>query len=230
MTMRSRPGRGAVIAIVVLALLAVVGYTGYAGTAVYQQLDSGRQELVAAQAGMSAAVQSADPAQLRVVADQLRQAERDFNDAGRRARTDPALRVAGGVPGAGPNLDATAHLAAIGADMSRAGQAAAAVAIQVTGLKQQYAGRTLTPDDLQIVLQQAQGIARDYSASTQAIGQQLRAAHAERAQVKTTDLAGPLRDAFDAVDLALAEADTAFLRFQDVRQVLSDFLGVRLPA
>src|ERR1700737_2068521 len=152
--MRSRPGRGAVFAIVVLALLAVLGYTGYAGTAVYQQLDSGRQELVAAQAGMSAAVQSADPAQLRVVADQLRQAERDFNDAGRRARTDPALRVAGGVPGAGPNLDATGHLAAIGADMSRAGQAAAAVAIQVAGLKEPYAGRTLTPGDLQALLQQ----------------------------------------------------------------------------
>jgi hypothetical protein len=106
---------------------------------------------------------------------------------------------------------------------------AAAVAIQVAGLKQRYAGRTLTPDDLQTVLQEARGVARDYSASTQAIGQQLRAAHAERAQVKTTDLAGPLRDAFDAVDRALAGADTAFLRFQDVRQVLSDFLGVRLP-
>jgi hypothetical protein len=228
--MRWHHGRGAVIAIVVLALLALVGYTGYAGTAVYQQLDGGRQELVAAQAGMTAAVHSADPAQLRVVADQLRQAERDFSDAGGRARNDPALHVAGAVPVAGRNLDATAHLAAIGADMSRAGQAAAAVAIQVASLTQQYAGRTLTAEDLQVVLQQAQAIARDYSASIQAIGQQLRAAHAERAQVRTTDLATPLRDAFDAVDRALAEADTAFLRFQDVRQVLSDFLGVRLPA
>src|ERR1700737_3755126 len=138
----------------------------------------------------------------------------------------PALQGASVVPAAGRNLDATAHLAAIGADMSRAGQAAAAVAIQVARLKQQYAGRTLTPEDLQVVLQQAQGIARAYSASAQAIGQQLRAAHAERAQVNTTGLAGPLRDAFDAVDRALAEADTAFLRFQDVRQVLSNFWGV----
>ncbi len=39
-------GRGAVIAIVVLVLLAAVGYPGYAGTAVYQQLASGRQELL----------------------------------------------------------------------------------------------------------------------------------------------------------------------------------------
>src|SRR5207253_3777107 len=145
----------------------------------------------------------------------------DFSDAGRRARNDPALRALAGLPAAGRNLDAVTHLATIGADMSRAGEAATAVAIQVAGLKQQYAGRTLTPDELQVVLQQAQGIARDYSASTQAIGQQLRAAHAERADVKTSDLAGPLRDAFDAVDRALAEADTAFLRFQDVRQVLS---------
>ncbi|MDQ6712232.1 MAG: hypothetical protein M3Z28_03460 [Candidatus Dormibacteraeota bacterium] len=228
--MKAEHGRGAVIAIVVLALLAAAAYTGYAGTTVYQQLDSGRQELVSAQAGMSAAVQSGDPAQLRASAAQLRHAERDFSDAGRRSREDPALRVVGGIPAAGRNLDAIGHLAAIGADMSRAGEAAAEVAIQVAALKQQYAGRTLTPDDLQIVLQKAQGIAKDYSASTRAIGQQLRAAHTERAQVTTTELVGPLKDAYDAVDRALPQADTAFLRFQDVRQVLSDLLGVRLPA
>jgi hypothetical protein len=228
--MRAHPAPAVVIAIVVLGLLAMVGYTGYAGTTVYRQLDSGHQELVAAQADMTAAAQSADPAQFRAAAAQLRLAELDFSDAGQRSRHDPALRLVGGIPAAGRHLDAIAHLAAIGADMSRAGEAAAVVAIQAAGLKQQYAGRALTPDDLQSVLQQAQGIARDYSASTQAIGQQLRAAHAERAQVTTTDLVGPLRDAYDAVDAALAEADTAFLRFQDVRQVLADFLGVRLPA
>lgn len=212
-----------------LALLAAVGYTVYAGTMVYRQLDSGRQELVAAQASMSAAAHSADPASLQAAAKQLRQAERDFTEAGRRSREDPALRLAGGVAPAGRQLDAIAHLAGIGADMSRAGEAAAAVAIQVAGLKQQYAGRALTPDDLQVLLQQAQTIAKDYSASTQAIGAQLRAAHAGRAQVTTTDLVAPLRSAYDEVDRALAEADTAFLRYQDVRQVLSDFLGVRLP-
>jgi len=227
--MRTRRGCSAVIALVLLLVVAV-GYAGYAGTTVYQQLDSGRQELAAAQAGMTAAAQSADPAQFRAAAAQLRLAELDFSDARQRSIHDPALRLVGGIPAAGRNLDAIAHLAAIGAGMSRAGEAAAVVAIQAADLKQQYAGRALTPDDLQVVLQQAQGIARDYSASTQAIGQQLRAAHAERVQVTTTDLVGPLRDAYDAVDQALAEADTAFLRFQDVREVLSDFLGVRLPA
>jgi hypothetical protein len=58
----------------------------------------------------------------------------------------------------------------------------------------------------------------------------LGAAHAERAQVDTGQLLGPLRDAYNAVDRALAEADTSFRRYQDVRQVLSDFLGVQLPA
>jgi hypothetical protein len=222
-------GRVAIIAIVALALLALVAYTGYAGTTVYQQLDSGRQELVAAQASMAAAARSGDAEQLRASAHQLRQAERDFNDAGGRARNDPALRLVGGIPAAGRNLDAVTHLAAIGANMSRAGEAASAVAIQVAALKQQYAGRTLTPDDLQLILQQAQDIAKDYGTSTQAIGQQLRAAHAERAQVTTADLVDPLRNAYDAVDAALANADNAFLRFQDVRQLLSDYLGVRLP-
>src|SRR6202022_999930 len=139
--MASHPGRLAVIAIVVLALLAAVGYTGYAGTTVYQQLDSGRQELLAAQAGFSAAAQSADPAQLRAPAAPLRVAERGFSAPGGRARNDPALRLLGRIPAAGRNLDAFAHLAAFGADRSGAGEAAAAVAIQVVGLKQQYAGR-----------------------------------------------------------------------------------------
>jgi len=53
--MRARRGCGAIIGIVLLALLATVGYTAYAGTAVYRQLDSGRQELVAAQAELSTA-------------------------------------------------------------------------------------------------------------------------------------------------------------------------------
>jgi len=161
--------------------------------------------------------------------DQLRRAERDFEDAKARARDDPALRLAGGVPAAGHEVDASVRLAAIGADLSRAGQAAAAVAIQVAALKQKYTGRALTADDLDTILQQAQAIAKTYSGSIQAIGQQLRAAHRERAEVTTTDLVAPMRNAYDAVDQALAEADTAFTRYQDVRQVLSDLLGVRLP-
>ena len=214
----------------VIAGLAAAGYTTYAGNHVYQSLESGRRQLVAAQASMKAAAHSADPRLLAAAAAQLQHAERDFDDANRRSRDDPALRLVGGVPAAGRQIDASAHLAAIGADMSRAGEGAAAVAIQVAALKQKYAGRPLGADDLEAALEEAQTIARNYSASTRAIGEQLHAAHAERERVTTTDLIGPLRDAYDQVDRALVEADTAFLRYQDVRQVLADFLGVRLPA
>jgi len=215
---------------VVIAGLAAAGYTTYAGNRVYQSLESGRRQLVAAQASMKAAAHSADPRLLAAAAAQLQHAERDFDDANRRSRDDPALRLVGGVPAAGRQIGASAHLAAIGADMSRAGEGAAAVAIQVAALKQKYAGRPLGADDLEAALEEAQAIARNYSASTRAIGEQLHAAHAERQRVTTTDLIGPLRDAYDQVDRALVEADTAFLRYQDVRQVLADFLGVRLPA
>jgi len=215
---------------VVIAGLAAAGYTTYAGNRVYQSLESGRRQLVAAQASMKAAAHSADPRLLAAAAAQLQHAERDFDDANRRSRDDPALRLVGGVPAAGRQIGASAHLAAIGADMSRAGEGAAAVAIQVAALKQKYAGRPLGADDLEAALEEAQAIARNYSASTRAIGEQLHAAHAERERVTTTDLIGPLRDAYDQVDRALVEADTAFLRYQDVRQVLADFLGVRLPA
>ena len=221
---------GLVVAIVILTLLVAGGYTAAAGAAVYQDLDSGRQALVAAQASMTAASRTADLAELQSAADQLRVAEQRFNDARTRSTTDPALRLASGIPGAGRHLDASTRLAAIGGDMSRAGEGAAAVAIQVAGLKRKYAGRPLTADDLQTALQEAQAIARTYSASIQAISQQLHDALAERAQVDTTRLVGPLTDAYDAVDGALAEADTSVRRYQDVRQVLSDFLGVQLPA
>jgi hypothetical protein len=227
--MGSTRGRGGLAAIVILALLGVLGYTAYAGAAVYQDLDRGRQALVAAQLTMSVATRAADPAQLQGAATQLKLAEQDFNEAARRSSNDPALRLVGGIPGAGRQLDASTHLAAIGADISRAGEGAAAVGLQVAALQQKYAGRALTPDDLQTLLQQAQSITRDYSASTKAIGQQLRAARSERGQVNTTDLVGPLRDAYTEVDRALAESDAAFLRYQDVRQLLSDLLGVRLP-
>jgi hypothetical protein len=221
---------GLVAAIVILALLLAGGYTASAGAAVYQDLDGGRQALVAAQGSMTAAARTADAGELQSAAGQLKVAEQHFNDARGRSSTDPALRLASGIPGAGRQLEASTHLAAIGADMSRAGEGAATVAIQVAGLKQKYAGRTISADDLQAALQEAQAIARTYSASIRAISQELRAAHAERAQVDTTRLVGPLKDAYDAVDRALAEADTSFRRYQDVRQVLSDFLGVQLPA
>jgi hypothetical protein len=219
-----------VVATMIVAGLLAAGYTTYAGNRVYQSLESGRRQLVAAQASMNAAAHTSDPGLLAAAAAQLKQAERDFDDANRRSREDPALRLVGGVPAAGRQIDASGHLAAIGADMSRAGEAAAAVAIQVAALKQKYAGRSLGADDLEAALAEAQTIARNYSVSTRAIGEQLHAAHAERERVTTTDLIGPLRDAYDQVDRALVDADTAFLRYQDVRQVLADFLGVRLPA
>ena len=214
----------------IIAGLLAAGYTTYAGNRVYQSLESGHRQLVAAQASMNAAVHTADPRLLAAAAAQLKQAELDFDDANRRSRDDPALRFVGGVPAAGRQIDASAHLAAIGAEMSRAGEGAAAVAIQVAALRQKYAGRSLSADDLEAALAEAQTIARNYSASTRAIGEQLRAAHAERERVTTTDLVAPLRDAYDQVDRALVAADTAFLRYQDVRQLVADFLGVRLPA
>ena len=217
------------IAAILLTLIAATGYTAYAGGSVYRSLDSGRQQLVAAQATIKNASSSADVGQLQTAVAELQSAEHDFGDAEARARNDPALRLASGVPAAGREVDASAHLAAIGAHLSRAGQAAAVVAIQASALKQTYRGRTLGADDLPAILAQAQAIASSYRGSIDAIGRELLAAHQERAQVTTTDLVAPMRRAFDAVDQALAEADTAFVRYQDVPQVLSDFLGVQLP-
>lgn len=216
------------LALVVLALLAAAGYTAFAAASVYQGLESGRTELVAAEAAIAAAERSADGGSLRGGANQLKRAEQDFSDAERRSSQDPALRLAGALPWSGSQVDASAHLGAIGADLSRAGEGATTVALQVAALRQRYAGRPLTPDDLQAILQQAQAIASSYEGSIAQIGAQLEAAHAERAQVATGGLIPPLRHAYDEVDRALTRADTAFVRYQDVRRVLSDLMGIPL--
>ncbi|HEY8736764.1 MAG TPA: hypothetical protein VIO62_06945 [Candidatus Dormibacteraeota bacterium] len=222
-------GRGALVVILLLAVVAAIGYTAFSSVQVYQQLDGGRRELVAAQAGLAAAGRSGDERTLATVVGQLRQAELDFDDAHIRALKDPALSIVGRVEVAGRQIDATAHLAAIGTDISRAGESAAAIAVEVARLRRQYAGQALTSDNLPALFQQAEAIATKYAASARAIGDQLRAAHAERAAVASTSLVPPLRNAYGQVDAALADADTAFLRYQDVRRVLSDLLGVSLP-
>ena len=215
-------------AIVILALLLTGGYVAYRADDVYQSLQNGRAALVAAQDGIAAGEKSGDRVQLQAAMSELRQAEQHFLDARQTAGDDPAFSVLGQLPGSGNQLAATVHLASIGADLSRAGEAADTIALQVAVLKRQYAGRSLTPDDLQALLQQAQTIAARYRGSIVAIGRQLQAARTERAQVTTTNLLPPLRQAYDQVDAALATADTAFIRYRDVNRVLQDMLGISL--
>ncbi|GAC1481634.1 MAG: hypothetical protein PVSMB9_07000 [Candidatus Dormibacteria bacterium] len=226
---RGSRGRGSLPGILLLALLAAAAYTAFTGFALYNQIDSGRRELVAAQAGLAAAASSADGSSLATTAAELRRAEQDFADAERRARKDPALELLGRIAPAGRQLDATARLAAIGLEVSRAGESAATIAVEVDRLKLQYAGKALTPESLPSLLQQAQAIATKYRVSTGAIGDELRAAHAERAAVDPGQLIAPLQEAYHQVDVALAAADTAFGGYRDVRRLLSDLLGVALP-
>jgi hypothetical protein len=224
----SRSANAGLLAVVLLAALLTIAYTAFAGGTVYQGLENGRSELTAAQAALTRGERSADPSTLGQVAGQLKRAEQDFSDARARAQQDPALRVVAGLPWSGGQLDATVHLAAIGTNLSRAGEGAAAVAQQVASLRKQYSSRALGADDLQAILNQADGIAAAYKGSIAQIGTELRAAHAERTQVTTTGLVPPLQQAYNEVDRALDDADAGFVRYQDVRAVLSDLLGVSL--
>lgn len=226
--MQLQRGAAGLAAILILALLISGGYVAYRADGVYQALGNGRAALVAAQNEIAAGERNGDSVQLQAAMSDLRQAERDFLDARQTAGHDPALSALRQLPGSGDQLAATLHLASIGADLSRAGEAADTIALQVAVLKRRYGGRSLTPDDLQAVLQQAQTIAARYQGSIREIGRQLQAARAERAQVTTTNLLPPLHQAYDQVDAALATADTAFIRYQDVSRVLQDLLGISL--
>jgi hypothetical protein len=225
-----RGGRAIVVVLVLLGIIGVVTYTGYAGFTVYRDLDRGGQELASVMAGLSAADRTPDASQLDSAARQLRQAEADFAAGHERLTNDPALRVAASFGPAGEQIDAGAHLAAIGVDLSRAGESADVIAIRVATLEKQYEGRTLTTGDLEAAAQQAMAVASNAQPAIEAIGQQLQAAKAERAKVMTSGLVGPLRTAYVEVDQALAAADAAFASYEDVRGRLSTFLGVPLPA
>lgn len=217
------------IGILLLALVAAAGYSAYAGTRVYQDLGSGRDHLVAGQVQLSAAVKSGDLAALRAAADELQAADLAFQRGATRLKGDVAIRTGARLPGARDQVDAAVHLAAIGDDMALAGSAAEQIAEGVVRLKQAYAGRALTPADLAALAREADALAQQYAAAAGTIGQQLRAAHQERAQVTITALLPPLRSAFEQVDSALAAADAAFVQFQDPKRILSEFLGVPLP-
>jgi hypothetical protein len=223
-------GRAILVVPVLLAVVAAVLYTAYAGFAAYRDLDNGGQQLAAVVADLNTTDRIPDVAQLESAAAQLRQAEDDFAAAHRRLTNDPALRLVAGFGPAGDQIDASAHLAAIGTDLSRAGESADIIASQVVALEQQYEGRPLTPADLGSVAQQASAISSDARPAIDAIRQELRAARVERAAVTTSGLIGPLRDAYSRVDQALAVANTAFVGYEDVRGILSKFLGVPLPA
>ena len=159
----------------------------------------------------------------------LGRAEKDFEDARSRTAHDPAFRVVSLLPAGARQVDATRRLAAIGGDLSRAGESAAAIAVQLDGLRQRFGGRAIAPAELPGALQQAESTATRYAASARTVGEQLQAAHAERAAVSLDGLLPPLRDAYSQLDGQLAQADAAFARYQDVRGVISGMLGLPLP-
>ena len=217
-----RRGGAALGLLVLLAVLGGAGYTAYSADRLDQDFQQGRSELQAAQAALD--TRDASAALLQDAAGDLKQAALDFSNAEQRADTDPALRLFSVLPGTGQQVQAVAHLGAIGVDLSQAGEAAALVGLQVVDLKQQYAG-PLTAEGLAAVLQRAQSLAAKYQGSIEQIGRSLRAAHAERGQVSTTNLLPPLRHGYDQVDQALDQADTAFLRYQDPSQLIAAFFG-----
>jgi len=217
------------IGLLVVVLLAGAAYAAYAGASLYVHLHHGGDGLVSAQAKLSAGLRSGTPEAIRGAQSDLAGAGHDFSAAYGSARDDPAFRLLGGLPATGGQVEASLHLAAIGEDLTRAGQAVAQISLEIVNLRQAYAGRSLTPEDLQALLQKAEELTRLYGASARLIGDDLRAAHQERSQVVTANLVPPLKSAYYRVDEALSRADQAFVRFQDVRLLLSQLLGVSIP-
>jgi hypothetical protein len=218
-----------VVGFLLLVAIAGAGYSAYAGTRVYQDLGSGRDHLVAGQVQFTSALKSGDLPTMRAAAVELQAADAAFQRGGTRLNTDLALRAGAQVPGSRDQVEAAAHLAAIGRDMALAASAAEQIAEGILALKQRYAGRVLTPADLAALAHESDALAQRYATAAGSIGLDLKAAHEERAQVTTARLVPPLRSTYDQVDAALAAADAAFLQFQDPKRILSEFLGLSLP-
>lgn len=225
--MKRQSGSAALAILVLLTVLLGAGYTAFAVNRICQDFQAGRADLLAAQSAIASLPSNGNLSAMSQAAAELARAEQDFTQAGQRAKTDPALRLLAALPPTGAQVDAAAHLGAIGADLSRAGENAAHVGVALIALEHQY-NPPLTPDELLGLVQRAQALAAGYKGSIDEIGRELQAAHAERAQVTTTDLLPQLRQAYADVDRALARADTDFARYQDVTRMLSTFAGITL--
>jgi hypothetical protein len=214
--------------LLVLVLVGAAGYTTVAGVRVYQGLDQGATLLASGQARLDSGVRAGDLGQVQAAERDLTAAEAQFVAAYNRLRSDPAVRAAGSVPTLGDQTKASAHLAAIGADMSRAGHSLSQIALEMLKLKETYSNQPPS-GSLEELRRQAQLLVKQYGALAQAALDQLKAAHQERAQVTTAGLIAPLQQAYQDVDTALAQADRELARYQDLRQAVSDFLGIALP-
>ena len=190
---------------------------------------SGEDRLMRAQADLDMAVRRSDPQAAARASSALADSQDDFAGARDKTQSDPGLRLLHALPGAGLQVDATGRLAAIGSELSLAGMSAASITSDVLRLKQAYAGKRLTLADLAALRAQVDGLVARSGSASQAIAASLKAAHAQRAQVKTTDLIAPLHSAYDQVDAALAQADEAYIRYGDVRLLVSQALGIPIP-
>ena len=212
--------------LLLLAVLAACAYLAWVSMALAKDMRGGEDRLVGAEADLELAVRRSDPQAAARASSALAQSHDDFAQARVKTQSDPGLRLLGALPAASSQVDATGRLAAIGSELSRAGESAAAITSEVLRLKQAYAGKTLTLQELPALRAQVdQLVARSRSAS-QAIAAALSTAHTQRAQVNTTDLIPPLRSAYDQVDGALAQADEAYVRYRDVRLLVSQVLNI----
>jgi hypothetical protein len=184
---------------------------------------------MSAQQDLELALRSGDPQAAVRASSALADSQEDFASAHSRTESDPGLRLLHALPAAGPQVDATGRLAAIGSELSRAGESAASITSDVLRLKQAYAGKTLTLANLSALRAQVDGLVVRSRSASQAVAAALGAAHAQRAQVKTTDLIPPLHSAYDQVDAALAQADEAYIRYGNVRLLVSQALGIPVP-
>ena len=211
-----------------LVALGTGGYSVAAGATVYQRLDTGRDHLVRARDILNEAARG-ELSQVPLALPELLDAEQAFMDAAGRVRGDIVFRSLGHVPAIHDQVRATAHLAAIGVDLSRALRPVAQGTEAAVQLKERYGGRPLTLAEGIVLLQQADALATQYAWVSGTVQTEVRAAHEERSLVKTTTLVPALRLAYDQVDETLALADDALLRYQNMRQVLSQVLGLELP-
>ena len=214
--------------LLLLALVAAIGYLAWISSTVANDMRRGESRLVGAQQDLDEAVRQNNPLAAQRASTALAESRDDFTSARAKTQNDPGLRLLAALPAASSQVDATGRLAAIGTDLSRAGESAAGITSDVLRLKQAYAGKALTLQEVPALRAQVDALVARSQSASQSIAASLRAAHAERAQVKTTDLIPPLHSAYDQVDAALARADEAYVRYGNVRLMVSQALGIAI--
>jgi hypothetical protein len=184
----------------------------------YSSLADARAQLLSAQARLSDVGLNLTDADLAVAREQLRAADANLRRADDHLTWDPLIRLAGVLPGTGPQVDATEDLVDIGGLLVEVGDRATTAAGKAVALKE------APPSDDPLTASLVDLLA-DTSEDVDAIAALAAEIVEARAEIGDRALLPPLARAVDRLDEELPQLANAVEQLAQSKALLPAFLG-----